>query len=99
MLKLSGRLDVPGSQAALGGLMPAISQGARLVLDMSECGYIASSGLRMLLIAAKQAERLHAKIALAQVQPLVDEVITMTGFSEVLDLYPSVTAAVNALAQ
>jgi len=97
VLKLIGRLDVPGSQVALDGVLTAQTAGAKVVLDMSECNYVASSGLRTLLIAAKQAGRSAGKIALAAPQPLVVDIITMAGFNEVIDSYPTVPDAITAL--
>jgi len=100
VLQLVGRLDVLGSQVALDGMLNSLTpaaQGKKIVLDMSECDYVASSGLRTLLIAAKQAVRLGGKLVMAAPQPLVLDIITTAGFDEVIELYPALPDAIAAV--
>ncbi len=98
VMTLDGRLDVSGSQAAHDALLPEITSGGRLVVDMSECAYVASSGLRVLLIVAKQSAIAGCSTVLCGVQEQVWDVIEMTGFEDVLETYPDVDTAVGALA-
>lgn len=97
IFKISGKLDVTGSQKAQAEIIPAIPAGGKLVLDMSDCDYVASSGLRVLLITAKQSAVAGCKTVLAGVQSMVWDVIEMTGFGDVLEAYPGSDEAVKAL--
>jgi anti-anti-sigma factor len=99
VFELSGKLDVTGSKTAQEQIIPALAKGGKLIIDMSPCGYVASSGLRVLLITAKQSAMVDCKTVIAGVQPMVWDVIVSTGFEDVLAAYPSVEDAVTALKQ
>ena len=95
---LNGRLDTPGSQKAQETVIPGIPKSGKMIIDMSNCGYVASSGLRVLLIAAKQSAQLGCKTVLCGLQPLVNDVMEMTGFEDVLEAFPTRTDALTNLA-
>ena len=97
IFELSGKIDVNGSQQAQEAIIPAIPKDGKLVIDMANVDYVASSGLRILLILAKQSQVLSCKTVIAGVQPLVWDVIVMTGFEDVLESYPSQADALVAL--
>jgi anti-anti-sigma factor len=98
IFSLNGKLDVSGSQKANDEILPNIPQGGKLVIDMSGCGYVASSGLRILLLTAKQSSVVNCKTVLAGVHPMVWDVIVMTGFEDILESYATVDEAVAVLA-
>ncbi|ACZ31873.1 anti-sigma-factor antagonist [Xylanimonas cellulosilytica DSM 15894] len=98
VVTLTGKLDNTGSQTAQAALVPAIVPGGALVIDMTACDYVASSGLRVLLIAAKQAAMAGCRAVLCGVRPAVWDVIVMTGFEDVLAAYPTQADALSALA-
>ena len=97
IVKVIGKMDVVGSQAAQDALLPSISAGGKLIIDMTDCGYVASSGLRVLLITAKQAALVGCRAVLCGVQPLVWDVIVMTGFEDVLETFPAQSDAIAEL--
>lgn len=74
------------------------AQKLALLLDFSAVGYISSVGLRALMVASRQAAAQDSKIAVAALQPLVQEVFTISRFSLILACYDSVDAACEALA-
>ena len=96
---LQGRLDANGAQKAQEAIIPHIPRNGRMALDMSECGYVASSGLRILMIAAKQSAATQCRTVLCGLQPLVYDVIQMTGFENVLEVLPTRAAALAKLSQ
>jgi len=53
--------------------------------------------LRVLLITAKQSAATGCKTVIAGVQEMVWDVITSTGFEDVLEAFPSVDDALGAL--
>jgi anti-anti-sigma factor len=98
VFELAGKLDVTGSQVAQETIISAIPKNGKIIIDMSNCSYVASSGLRVLLIIAKQSALADCKTVLAGVKPMVWDVIVMTGFEDVLESYPTQEAAAAALA-
>lgn len=97
IFEISGRLDVAGSRKFQEEIIPIIPKEGKVILDMSHCDYVASSGLRILLITAKQSALLGCKTVLVSVQPMVWDVILMTGFEDVLEAYSTREDALLAL--
>ena len=60
--------------------------------------FLSSSGLRSLLMIRREINAHQGILMLIALLPHVEEVFTMTGFSQVFELYPSVEAARAALA-
>jgi anti-anti-sigma factor len=99
VFELFGKLDVTGSKEAQDKIIPALPQCSKVIIDMEKCDYVASSGLRILLITAKQSAMVNCKTVLSGVQPMVWDVIVSTGFEDVLEAYPTVDEAIAALKQ
>jgi anti-anti-sigma factor len=97
IVEINGRMDSVGSQGAQDAILSAIKTDGKLVLDMSGCDYVASSGLRVLIIAAKQSAKVNCRTVLCGVQPLIRDIIVMTGFENVLTSFPGRADAVKAL--
>ncbi|RTL84240.1 MAG: STAS domain-containing protein [Hyphomicrobiales bacterium] len=82
LLRLDGRLDMETSASLASALAGA---GARsVVLDMAECGYVSSAGLRVLLIAHRDLARTGHSLSLINVTPLVHAVFETTGLDQIL---------------
>ena len=64
--------------------------GASVVIDASELEYISSAGLRVLLKLKKQIE---GELPVLHVCPAVNEILSATGFSKILTVYPADTGA------
>jgi anti-sigma B factor antagonist len=69
-----------------------------LLLDMSEVTFVASLGLRMLLTVAKALDRRGAKTVLLNPQPAVREVLSLSGFDQLMPVYDDEKAALAFLA-
>jgi len=98
IFELVGKLDSSGSQKAQEVITSAIPKNGKLIIDMSRCDYVASSGLRVLLITAKQSALVDCQTVLSGIQPLVWDVIVMTGFEDVLEVFKSQSDALAGLA-
>ena len=100
VLSVSGRVDHATSEELRNTLTAPLSHcGAgqdSLVLDFAGVDYISSAGLRVLMLAAKQATAQKGFLALAAVQPLVREILEISKFTLVLRTEPSVRDAVRA---
>lgn len=70
-----------------------------LVADFSQVDYTSSAGLRALLGTLKEARQLGGDLRLAAVQPNVNKVLELSGFTSILKMYPVVDAAVSSFAE
>jgi anti-anti-sigma factor len=94
-----GRLDGSTSQAFGARLekLTATSQ-PRLVVDFSGIDFVSSAGLRVVLSLLKRVKAANGMLALCAVQVPVREILDITGFAGMLDLYEERAKAVAALA-
>jgi len=95
---LSGRMDTAGASAV--DLRFSVLAGAkrRLVVDLAGVTFMASMGLRTLMICARTMAAKGGKMALANPQPLVQQVLETSGIGQLIGVYPSWDAAIAALA-
>ena len=93
-----GRLDavtVPSLETAIDEQLAA--RHFRLVIDLSEVGYLSSSGLRALLRARRQAQAGGGDVALCAMNERVTEVFEMIGFNNLFRIFATSTEAAAAL--
>jgi anti-anti-sigma factor len=97
----AGRIDHINAESLNRALAPLIERCgvdmSALLLDLAKVEYISSIGLRVLMVAAKQARLQESRIAVAALQPVVDEIFQISRFNYVLDVFPTVRAALEAL--
>lgn len=85
LMTLKGRLDTnaaPEMTKAVEELLAADIE--KFVLDMADCDYVASSGLRVILNAQKKMNALGGSMIVKNVVGDVMEVFEMTGFADIL---------------
>ena len=101
VLAPAGRIDMASADTFRERLIPLISsaaaEGESVVLDFSGVDYISSAGLRVLMLAAKQARSAGGKIAVAALQPLVNEIFQISRFDKVLPCHSGVNEAIAAV--
>ncbi len=68
-----------------------------MIVDLSSVGYISSAGLRSLLIVFKASKSDGKQFALAALQPLLMEIVKISGFGRVFPLFDTVRDAVATL--
>jgi len=99
VLRPEGRIDhetAPGFREALRASVGAGTPAARhVVLDFSGVDYIASVGLRALVLAAREAKAKGTSLAVAALRPVVKEIFDITRFGFVLDVFGSVAEALR----
>jgi anti-sigma B factor antagonist len=66
----------------------------RLVIDLSQAGYVSSAGMRVLLVGGKSCRRNGGDLRLAGLPEPVKEVFDMAGFSSLFELFDDAEAAV-----
>jgi anti-sigma B factor antagonist/stage II sporulation protein AA (anti-sigma F factor antagonist) len=96
----TGRVDHATAEALREALAPLLARctadGDRVVLDLGKVDYVSSAGLRVLMLAAKQARAQQGFFAVAAAQPLVHEIFEISKFTLVLRILASVRDAVAA---
>ena len=85
-LALEGRLDTTTAPELQDILIPAFAESNEIILDFSEIKYVSSAGLRVLLMAEKEATAKSASMTLCGVSDEVMEVFEMTGFADMLTI-------------
>jgi len=98
-----GRVDYTTAggleQALLPLLEPSAGAAPAIVLDFSGVPYISSAGLRVLMIAAKKMQEREAALGVAALQPMVEAIFDATRWDQVVDVFPSVRAALRTMSE
>ncbi len=94
---LKGRLDIAG--AAKIDLPFSAVAGSRngVIVDMSEVTFLASIGIRTLVLGAKAIRRRGGHLVLLNPLPDVENVLEMTGITDLLPIMRDETTAVAAV--
>lgn len=97
IVKIMGSMNVNTSEKVQQDIAVLMGQGDRMAVDLSECVYVSSSGLRTLLLTAKKAKSKQAKVIFAAATAEVKDVLEMTGFSRILECVDTVDEALQKL--
>lgn len=85
IMEINGRLDTNAAPKLIEEINESLVDGvSSFVLDMKDCDYVASSGLRAILNAQKKMNALHGTMVVKNVISDVMEVFEMTGFADIL---------------
>ena len=88
ILSLSGRFDNFAAQEFVGTITQHIESGEQQILiDFSELSYMSSSGLRVLLGAAKRMQKKGGNLFLCSLSGIVRRVVEIAGFDRILTIY------------
>lgn len=84
---LNGRLDTVCAEQFGRDMQPLMNAAERdIMLDCKDLEYISSSGLRLFLTLRKQVAAQGGKLTLTNLNEDVQEVFTLTGFSNLFDI-------------
>jgi anti-anti-sigma factor len=92
---LTGRLDLAGSAKIDLPFSATAGSNRNILVDMSGVTFVASIGIRTLVLGAKTVQRRGGRLLLINPQSEVEQVLEMTG---VLDLLPVVRDEAQAMA-
>lgn len=102
VLEVSGRIDNDTSEIFRLRLVPFLractADGDCLVLDFTGVDYISSVGLRVLMLAAKQAKAQGGTVVLAGLHSVVKEIFEISRFNLVFQCFASARDALAAAA-
>ena len=94
-----GRLDSGNARSFESVVMQRISGGEqRLIVDFSRLDFISSSGLRVLLIAAKALKAGAGTLVLCSMKAHIEDVFRISGFDRIIPIKASREAALEASA-
>jgi anti-anti-sigma factor len=83
---MAGRLDATQCDAAL-QFLSALPEPR--VIDLGQLEYIASAGLRVLLLTQKRVRGSGAALKLINVRPQIYEIFRYAGFDRIIDMTPA----------
>ncbi len=95
VVEVSGRVEAAIAPGFERDVVAQINDGAiRLVLDCSKMTYIASAGLRVLLVVARRLADDKGSFAVAAVPKAIREILAISGFDQVINVTETVDEAV-----
>lgn len=98
VIHIRGDLDSLGARTIEEALAAALPPAPlRVLVDLSGVRFISSAGLALLLVQAKALRRNGGSLSLAAPTTHVMEVLSLAGFHELLDIYPTLEAGLAAL--
>ena len=102
MVRVSGELDL-ATHERLGEQLATAAKGEEpIIVDLSRCGFIDSSGIRVLLLGAKNAAEgdipsASGRFSIAGPGPQVLRILEMTGLEKAVPVHDSLEAALDSL--
>jgi anti-anti-sigma factor len=98
VVALHGRVDSESSPELEKNVLALLQRGDRyLILDLSAVDYMASSGMRALLMIAKKCQSAEARMVLVGLSRFVRDVLAMTGFLQYFEVFNDLDAAISAM--
>ncbi len=88
ILRIKGRLDAVSAPIAEKKIFESIKRSEyKILIDMSGVNYLSSAGMRMLLSTTKRLRALSGKLYLSNLSVEVLDVLKMSGFDHILDVF------------
>lgn len=94
LIKLHGRLDIIGvNQIETKFAAYCSGENARVIVDMAGVEYLASIGIRLLVVNAKSLKSRNGKMALLNPIPDVMNVLEITNIPSIIPVYSQLESA------
>jgi anti-sigma B factor antagonist len=100
VVRIAGEVDMSHEEELRAELRSAVeSKASGIVVDLTECEFIDSTGVRALLLSreAQQAEDGSVKLAVAAASEQILRILSVMGIDRVIPIRPSVDEASAAL--
>jgi anti-sigma B factor antagonist len=94
---LDGRFDIQGAQEVDSRFVELADSSKAMIVDLSKVSFIASLGVRTLMLTAKVLIRRGSELVVCGANENVDKVLRGTGFNEVAGLYPDYESAIRTV--
>jgi anti-anti-sigma factor len=96
VLVITGRLDTTNAPLFDAQAAPLLAEArTRILLDLSDLTYIGSAGLRSMIRIIKHTAACGVRTGIFAVPAHILEVIEISGFQSLLDIYPDRETALN----
>lgn len=97
VIAFDGRLDLNGVNQIDHGFKDKVAVAANVVVQMQKVTFLASLGMRMLMMAAKTLKAKQGKIILVAPQEEVENALRMSGLDQLIPLVDSLDSAMQTL--
>ena len=88
VLKIKGRIDTIHSSALEDEVNQLFDTGEKnWIFNCRGMNYISSSGLRVFLVAQKKVKTINGKLYLCEMQPAIQEIFRISGFSNLFRIF------------
>jgi anti-sigma B factor antagonist len=94
---LSGRIDIAGAHEIDMPMSIVAGSKRAVVIDLSKVEFLASMGLRSIVVSAKSIMSKRGKVVLLAPQPAVEEVITVSGIDTLIAICRDEAEAISAV--
>jgi anti-sigma B factor antagonist len=96
-IDIEGKLDTQTSTPALEQLLQLLeSNPGKVLISLAPLEFVSSAGLRVILRVAKQVRGYGGDLKVSGAQGVVKEVLEISGFDSLLDLYEDEEQAVGS---
>ena len=95
--KLAEELDSFNYQQVQDEILAILEKGCSVVLDMTVCHYISSTGLRVLLYSKKVAASKGQELYLVGITDEVNDIMNVTGFNSFFDIFSTMEECQKAI--
>lgn len=96
---LIGELDAATAQVAQQQIMPLVTAGGKLLLDMSGVAFMSSAGLRLLLSTYRQASAGGSQLMMVGLSEELKDTMSMTGFLSFFKTSDTIDSGLAAMAE
>jgi anti-sigma B factor antagonist len=93
LLRISGELDLATTPEVETLLESGVASPDPLVVDLSGCTFLDSSGVRSLVTIARRAEEGGTRFAVVASDPSILRVLEITSLGEMVSIHPTLDAA------
>jgi anti-anti-sigma factor len=99
IVSVKGEVDAITAPELDAFLKDQLDQRRNMVVNFSRLDYISSAGLRVLLAVVKEARKSGGDLRLAKIKENVEKVLSVSGFTNILKIYPDVDTAVGSFSR
>jgi anti-sigma B factor antagonist len=97
IISVEGRVDTTNASEFEKAMMEVIEKGGtKIILNCAGLNYISSSGLRVFLIVQKKMMAIKGDFRLTNLQPGIQEIFDISGFTSIFAIFPDQEAALKA---
>ncbi len=94
VVKLIGKLDLMGAQAIETRLGATANRGDHVIVDLEGVTFLASMGIRSLVMAAKTAQLKGRRLVVIKASTDVEQVLVASGLDSLIPLVATIEAAI-----